>query len=857
MKTIKEKIYDYFTNNPQLRVLFVFDGLGLLQKDIDEDPTEWPDGYVYCPFAGDWFTTKIRLTKEWADKKVVLLFDGKVGEPNRTDQEACRAFPLMSVMEANMVFREEDEAAFMDQHQIPSEYADFVRRHINELQRDKFDNLLAPHYGRPTFSFDLAHRAMISAYMDSSQLLEWYQIIARLIIQTVNAPTRVDAFFSRLSNRNNKISAQDIGEALNAKLMELSGKQVNFNSELKMQAVAESLKYNAITQKLGVDANDPYKDLKLNSLAQTQAISSLLGAINDNSRLQAQFATAFESLTSNIREDTLISVYGPDADYSYWSEAMCRPIVAHVVSSSLQSNPNYVIERLTAIKQYVSEGSLLLKKIEFSLIVARYYERRNAVGSLRLNTPDLYVAQYTSALYGLDLYYRQAIAAYTELGMDERTPKLEEIKTMLNQNYAAISNEMNLEWVRCLEEFGCGLRSLTDIQRQQDFYSNLIKGHKNKVVVIVSDALRYELAAELIQLLQGKKHMASLMPALAMLPTETKYCKPALLPHNNLHFDDNDLKVDGKVLTATSDRTNQLSSYEKEALCINYKDLYKLDKRTDRREIFKHPLVYVFHNTIDDIGHDNSAKTFSSACKDALDDLKQLVLYLHDFANVTDVFITADHGFLYNDQVFEEKDKQKVEEEFLESKTRYYITASDVKKQGIAKFALPTVSGMEEDLYVAVPLGTNRLAAPAGGYEFAHGGASLQELVIPIIYSKYKEKNKKEKVNVELLESTLHIVSSRLKVHLVQKEAVDMEHMERKVVCGLYRDNVPVCDTCERKLNFTDADPRMRTVELDFTLSLSDSGSILQFKVFDENDLHNPLISTNVINNTLIEQDDF
>ncbi|MCD8286077.1 MAG: PglZ domain-containing protein [Clostridia bacterium] len=351
--------------------------------------------------------------------------------------------------------------------------------------------------------------------------------------------------------------------------------------------------------------------------------------------------------------------------------------------------------------------------------------------------------------------------------------------------------------------------------------------------------------------------VATLRHALAMLPTETKFCKPALLPHKTLRCTGDDLEVDGKVLASTESRTAQLQEYNQKALCVDYKKLLGLSFKGERREVFKNQIVYVFHNTIDAEGHDSSAKSFTTACRNAIDELRQLVAYLHDTANVSDVFVTADHGFLYNDQAFEEKDKQKVEETCCESKTRYYITTSAEDKEGITKFKLSEVSAMTGDYYVAVPLGTNRLAAPAGGYAFAHGGAALQEVIIPIVHSKYKRENEKEKVGVELLEQALCIVSSRLKVHLVQKEAVDMTRTERKIVCGLFQEGKPVAKTEELTLSSRDSDAKRRVVELNFNVSLGEGGGILQFKVFDKADEHNPLISTNVINRTLIEQDDF
>ena len=48
-----------------------------------------------------------------------------------------------------------------------------------------------------------------------------------------------------------------------------------------------------------------------------------------------------------------------------------------------------------------------------------------------------------------------------------------------------------------------------------------------------------------------------------------------------------------------------------------------------------------------------------------------------------------------------------------------------------------------------------------------------------------------------------------------------------------------------------------RIFEVDLVLNKPVSSKILQFKVFKDDDHLNPLIEKNIVNNTLIEQDDF
>jgi hypothetical protein len=177
--------------------------------------------------------------------------------------------------------------------------------------------------------------------------------------------------------------------------------------------------------------------------------------------------------------------------------------------------------------------------------------------------------------------------------------------------------------------------------------------------------------------------------------------------------------------------------------------------------------------------------------------------------------------------------------------------------EGIAKFPLGKVSAItaSSPTYVAVPFGTNRLAA-SGGYSFAHGGAALQEMLIPVIKSSLRRTEKTEKVGVSLMNHNLNMVSSRLKFQLIQSEAVSMTVMERKVACQVFNCDEPVTSEKELLLNSTDAaNLNNRVFEVTLNLSKSVSSSVLQLRIYDVEDKLNPLIKETVKNNTMIEQD--
>lgn len=847
----EDKIYQYFERDPELRVLFIFNN-EFLAAELES--VEWRTGYRYVDCKGDWFTLKYRLDNEWQYDKVILMLH----QPSPLQVKSLqKTFPLMDLLVANMEYHSQDYAAFIQQYGLPDtdkKLVRFVERNIMQLQSDKMQKLFAPYYQDKSITTDKFVRGFISSFMGQQRVLDWDAIIVRLLLLGRDSEKQKQTdFYVKLRG------SKEVSEALKQKLTDIFGVAYDENSESKVGNIVKVLKYNAIVQNLAPVSADNYKQSRINDSIALQQLNRILELALSQEKSAKALMELFDEQGADIHDEELIRWYGTEANFYFVPERLCLPIIKTLLENKIETEPEIVVNRVEDLLVKHNDHGVMAQVMDYSLLVARLYQKALSLGSLTLNTPDEYVMRYQEDYYVIDQLYRQAEELFFKIDPScDLFSTIQQTKGKLDQNYSKLCNRMNLEWTRCIKDAG-GMKEV-HLLRQSDFYEERIKPIQKKVVVIVSDALRYEVAQELIGELAKSRHIANLKPALAMLPSETKYCKPSLLPHHELKLygqgDKQDMAVDNHILDTTEKRSEHLQRFRDGAICVPFETVaeYNQDKN---REIFKHSLVYIFHDIIDKTGHDGNAKQVVQSCHEAITELATMIPKIHASYNVTEVYVTSDHGFLFNDIVFAEKDKHKISEETMERSSRYYLTTSDKEVNGIVKFPLDEVSAMVNgaDVFVAVPQGTNRLAAPSGGYMFTHGGASMQELIIPVITSRQERTDSKQPVNVMVLDRKLSMQASRLRFKLLQTEAVSMDMKERLIKVALYYNDEAVTPVKDILLDKTDPSLDNRKIQVDLTLNKNVDAKVLQLKIFDATDELNPLIKENVTNNTLIEND--
>ena len=852
---LQDKITAYFDRDPRLHVLFVFDSDISQSFTLELQEIKWPDGYRFVIFDElSWLGTKYAIENDWKDEKVILVFHRM--SPNVT--ASAETFPLMGLLSANAEYKSQSYEQFMQHHNIPAEYADIVRRHINEFDREKFAKLLRPYFNATDFRPEVIYRGIISGYMNESKILSWDEILLRLIQWegSDDNAKRSEQFYNQLSANN------DIAQALQAYLTDIFGFGISLTAmPPRTKKFAESMKYNSIVQLLPNNPADNYNSLRISDSLKLDKLNRLMEATRMLPRQRRDaFAEAFAQLSTDIKESEILRVYGANADYYQISAEMADALIASIVETQLEEDPKETLSRLASLRYKVEDYSDINLSLEYALTLARFYEKASRLGSVVYDTTDEYIAKYTSDLYLFDLYYRTSIAQFHDLNDALGCyTALETAKQKLDREYARIANKINTEWVRCLKEKGNGYAEITSAIRQENLFKETYDSNV-KQAFIICDAFRYELAKELVEKFasNNSRYIPELKPGIAMLPTETKYCKSALLPHENLDIHDLTLSVDYKILNDTPSREAHVKSLYPDARFVDFGTVLSGNKET-LRQIFTGPrLFFLFFDDVDHIGHGSNPRHVVNTCAEAVEEMAKVIAKIHDHGNVAHVYLTSDHGFLYNDMTFEDRDKLDVNDSDLEKKSRYYLTLSDANITGITKFPIENVSGTTARMLVAVPDGTNRIKVRGGDYNFAHGGASLQEVIIPVLHTYAPRTNTKVPTGVTLLGHNHSVVSSRLRVQLFQDEAVSETIKERQVSVALYDGDRMVSNEVIKTLASTNADQAQARI-FDFDLTLMQSGTnILKLKVLDvDNDTSrlNPLVNVTVTNNTLIDRD--
>jgi uncharacterized protein (TIGR02687 family) len=436
------------------------------------------------------------------------------------------------------------------------------------------------------------------------------------------------------------------------------------------------------------------------------------------------------------------------------------------------------------------------------------------------------VKQYTLVWYQLDQRYRKFIYHVRQSGQTTLFDTLaEKVENLYTNSYLL---KVNNQWQIVVD--GLASWDAGPVLSQQAFFERLVApflARDNKVFVVISDGMRYEIGEELLRLIrQEDRYDADIEPALTLLPSYTQLGMAALLPHERMEIadDGSTVLVDGESSAGTENRKKILKQAQpSRATALRAEDLLAMN-RSESRALFRdHDVVYVYHNRIDATGdkRDSEERVFDAA-ESTLEELVRIVKKLAN-ANVTNMLVTADHGFIYQNQELDESDfiGQDVVGAEIKNRNRRFVLGRGLTETTSFKHFTAAEVGLDGDLEILIPKSINRLRVRGAGSRYVHGGASLQETIIPVLRINKKRESDISQVDVDILRGASSVITSgQLSVVFYQTEPVTEKVRPRRLRAGIYtQDGVLISDRHDLLFDLPSENPREREISVRFILT--------------------------------------
>ena len=366
-------------------------------------------------------------------------------------------------------------------------------------------------------------------------------------------------------------------------------------------------------------------------------------------------------------------------------------------------------------------------------------------GAQGTSTMEGFVRLYVEHAAEIDMRHLEVRHRAENLGMPS-------VARVADRVYASYVNQLNEGFFQTLAT--TGRVDLPGVPAVTERLAQTLWEAKGRRAVIIVDALRYDCALAIKELLHGDK--VDVEPLVAMLPTVTPIGMTALLPiaaadvtvevkANGIHP-----RVEGKD---TSVRANRLALLR--AIGADCREILNVEAASAKPEDIGELLVVFGHEEVDQMGHGQAENLIRHVFLE-IERLARLVRKLHRW-DYSKVHIVTDHGFILLDE-------SKLPREVVCDKEWCHVLKE--------RFALVPASAdlplvrlpfaWNPAMMVAVPPG---LAFFKAEKSFSHGGAALQELIIPHLMSHVQEAHAKP-VGVEVVLPVFELQLTAVKVTL-------------------------------------------------------------------------------------------
>jgi uncharacterized protein (TIGR02687 family) len=445
---------------------------------------------------------------------------------------------------------------------------------------------------------------------------------------------------------------------------------------------------------------------------------------------------------------------------------------------------------------------------------------------LQVESMEAGIQRYTTTWHRIDTAYRKFhfhARSYGQVALMERITERVE-KAYLANFLLPLTDRWGDQVAKLQAWPGCG-----STVKQTDFFTHFVgpfAKNEQKVCVIISDALRYEIAVELMErLLNENRWKAELVQMIGVLPSYTQLGMASLLPGKSRTLDvvSRTVAVDGIESSGTKARRDILAAAAGgRSTALTSEAFLEMNTATEARALIRdHTVVYVYHNVIDAVGDKLATEAQTTgAVEEALESLLKLIKKVAN-ANGTHVLVTADHGFLFQQNEVADEDDVPLPPaaEWLFPHRRFAIGRGIKATPSVKTFSAPEL-GLSGDWVAAFPLAVGRFPLKGSGKRFVHGGFSLQEVVLPVLRIQKTRVDDTERVEIDLLRAPTKITTGRVSLTFYQDRPIATKVLSRSLRIGIFTaEGAAISELKTLKFDSAEAEARQRETTVDLALS--------------------------------------
>jgi uncharacterized protein (TIGR02687 family) len=847
-----DKVIQKFTESGKDK-LFYFDTDGSKKEELAAIEVA---GIRVVEVNQNYFELKYKLEMEWKSEKIFLYHPFAKPEGNKV-----KKYPLLDLLQANLELKLDEVSEFLADYNLKEYHSGLVSKYFKLLKtkvnQKKLAGILDPEY----FDVDPLKKGLISIVLEFNTVEDKFVCMYKWLT------------FASDEGKFNKINDQFRTLDLDELVLKwfntlLDTKEVALSVEAAINWVTK-LKYNVVIANITrTETLDTYSELRITTAAINFKLIKFYETWQENPVANKSIDLIFNTLGSDINTLSILKWYGIESEYGYYSEGMINKVL-ELLYSEVFTNALKTKEECIRWKKEESISTLSKNQIEFLYYVSSMYSILENYKSFRFNTADDYIKEYTLELYKVDFNYRKGVIAFDSMRdqLDQFEAIVLPVYETLNNKYDRFLIEYNSEWQKLLHENKFDFHKINS-NKQFNFYQDNIGQADYKMAVIISDAFRYELGQELYNdLLSDSKNNLSIQPCLASIPSYTNLGMSNLLPNKGITVEkgEQDLifKINGKT-TGSQYRQSILQESIPESCTIDYAEIIKLNTEAGKDLFVKNKLVYVYHDWMDAIGDKRRTEheTLEETHK-AIDQIKKLIKKISGSWDVSHILVTSDHGFLYNHNALKESDREALPKAkgYTKDNSRFVIADNFEGKTDGYVFDMKNTTNIDTDLKIAIPRAINRYRKQGNiGIQFVHGGASIQELITPVLkLYRQKKKDANQTVTYKRIDNISKITSGSIKIILLQNEPVSNEIKGSEVTVGLYNDKGELLSLeVPLNLNSIATNPKERVYETILTLTTQGSkATFCYLKVFENKDKNklNPIVNDLITISTLMGMD--